>query len=640
MRPILLAFAAAMLANAADERSVREFLNRNHKAVRAVIKPADGCPISPLVSGAAIDGVLNTSDCSLRMFFPEARIGLRADAYEISVDDNRVLIVEMKGSGFEPDLYILDEQGYELSFDETSASDSIARAAVHVEAGTYYVVATSLSGLGSYTIQLSSQAPRMCVVAPITLGEDTTGAFDSSDCRLVDMAVGETNLTAVDGYLVQVSDKKVLKLSYSSPGASAFLALVSGDMDLVTASEEDGLAVESLASVSPGAYALFVVAMDDSGGPYTIGTSLQDIRPCAYGVLDAGATANGTLTADDCRDLDIFVPGDDPSLTDVWTFDVPERATVTVTMQSSEFDPYLSVTGASNRLLGVNGRTDASNATRVTLGLAPGRYSTMASTSGGSGAYTVQHQSSPPRNCEVLTLSPGTISGSITSNDCRVLDLVAPSSDSRLADAYRLVVPRKAVYTFAVVSDDFIPLLSIYGPGETLVYRHDPILGVETFRVMLAEGEYKVNIAAYFSTGAYRLTTTSAEPNACTSAGVVLTNGTYNGVLGTEDCAVSDVIPGVVSNSRIQYLTLVLADSAAVKFAVDSQAFPPTIVLLDEKLDFVDAAFNNRYTTHIELTSTLPAGTYNVAITSPLELEGPYILVTSSASEGPSQQVK
>ena len=269
MKPLFLAFAVVLLANAADERSVREFLSRPKKAA-PIVRPLEGCPTVALIPGAASAGILETSDCSLRTFFASARIGLRADLYEIRTEGDRVLTVEMTANGFEPDLYILDQEGYELSYDGTSATDGLAKAALHVEAGTYYVLATSLSGLGDYSVQLKSEAPRTCVAPTLELSQDVTGAFDAADCRLIDLAVGETSLTPVDGYLIRVSDKKVLSLAYSSSSNPALLLLIDSNLELVTATDEDGLSVQAVSSVSPGEYALFIAAMDESSGAYTI----------------------------------------------------------------------------------------------------------------------------------------------------------------------------------------------------------------------------------------------------------------------------------------------------------------------------------------------------------------------------------
>ena len=300
-------------------------------------------------------------------------------------------------------------------------------------------------------------------------------------------------------------------------------------------------------------------------------------------------------------------------------------------MRSTDFDPFVTVTGAKNQVLGWNGRTDVTNATRATLGLPPGRYNVMASSDGATGGYTVQYESNPPPNCEVLTLATGTISGVISQSDCRVLDLIAPSSDSRLADAYRLVVPVKGMYRFQVQANDLLPYLTIYAAGDIVVYRHSPISGPEEIRLLLPAGEYRIQVAAN-SPGPYQLTVSSTEPKVCAAAGSIPVEGTFAGALGAGDCTAGEVLSGVMSDSKIELVTLVLPERATLKVGVDSQAFPPILVLLDQNHEFVSAAFNTRYTTHTELTSTLPAGTYKIAITNPLELEGPYVLTTTSAA--------
>src|SRR5829696_8753192 len=76
MRVFSCLVAMATLAIAADERALRDFV---HSSTATVPRDVEGCSETDITIGSVVEGSLAITDCSLRLFNPGARIGLRTD---------------------------------------------------------------------------------------------------------------------------------------------------------------------------------------------------------------------------------------------------------------------------------------------------------------------------------------------------------------------------------------------------------------------------------------------------------------------------------------------------------------------------------------------------------------------------------
>src|SRR5829696_2795136 len=99
MRVFSCLVAMATLAIAADERALRDFV---HSSTATVPRHVEGCSETDITIGSVVEGSLAITDCSLRLFNPGARIGLRTDAYKLVVESNLVIQVRMDSEQFEP----------------------------------------------------------------------------------------------------------------------------------------------------------------------------------------------------------------------------------------------------------------------------------------------------------------------------------------------------------------------------------------------------------------------------------------------------------------------------------------------------------------------------------------------------------
>ena len=242
------------------------------------------------------------------------------------------------------------------------------------------------------------------------------------------------------------------------------LAISNGAGMILASSEMPDLNTTALASAVPDTYLVYVAALDEDYGDYKVISEIEDLRSCSSGAINPGESTNGELTSVDCRDLDIFVPGSDVSPTDPWKLDVKDRALVTLTLRSTQFDSFLGLANAENKAIAYNDDFEESPSTdsQIKMSLNPGQYSALVSRYEGTGAYTLNFSSEPLRACDIPLLGAGRVTGALAAQDCRVLDVVVPSADLTPADAFRLVVDAKGIYSFDVNSVSFLSVIRLY----------------------------------------------------------------------------------------------------------------------------------------------------------------------------------
>lgn len=631
----LAAFVAAYCAFAGgpatkDLRVARELVQANAgKAAGAKTAPrlADGCPLASLAIGDVMEGVLVSSDCSLRDFVEFGKVTSRADGFKLDVKEELIVSIDITASEFEPDVYVLGAFGQVLAYDITPAADRHATAYIHLIPGVYTVVASSTSiATGTYTIAVKGEIPRRCVVRQISTGQEVEGSFDQNDCRAIDLYPGMTDLRPLDILEFRVGERKVVNAVYDS-AIAGIIAIGSDDVGLLSVSGDDAVA---MASVNPGVYQVVVTPVELRSGGYKLTVRLSDLIPCIDGSINVGEIVNGSLTDTDCRSLDFFVPGSDSSRNDIWKFEVKDSpALVTLTQRSSEFDTFLEVIDRNFEVLEYNDDFELATAdSQVKMSLAPGTYRALASTADYSGgAYTLKYESEPLRSCSAPDLVEGTTEGALTADDCRVLDWFVPSSDTSTMDVYRFSIASKSVYSFDVTATGFSPEASIYDKDgqRTQTEVGDSTEPRVQFNRLLYPGEYRFSVGSWRGAGAYRLTSSSRPPKACDFAGDLPLNGAVEGKLEAEDCNATEVIPLGVTAAPADLWRLEVKERRTIQIELSSANLHfPWIVLFGADGKAIPSSSSR-------LQVTLTPGVYTVAITTGFNELGSYSLSTKGA---------
>ena len=67
--------------------------------IPAAPRHVEGCVEAEITPGSVVEGSLTINDCSLRLFDPNARIGLRTDAYKLVIDTSLIVQVRIESAG-------------------------------------------------------------------------------------------------------------------------------------------------------------------------------------------------------------------------------------------------------------------------------------------------------------------------------------------------------------------------------------------------------------------------------------------------------------------------------------------------------------------------------------------------------------
>jgi hypothetical protein len=642
MKAIVWALVSFMLASAAPrdvdkERALRDYLNTPSKT--AALRPnADGCIAANIQPGETIEGTIAATDCDLSQLIAGAPAMFRVDAFTFNVSRNSIVTVSLRSTDFEPIGLIVDGQGGILVDPPLSSDPSLSTASVHLPPGTYTAVAIALRGAGAYRLQLSAEEPRTCSQIAWRLDEEKAAAFSNTSCRGIDLAPFQTDTTPIDLYAIDNKDRKLISITYSSDTVQGATALVSSDLDVVNGMEP-ALSSTLRASVAPGQYMLGVAGL--SLGAYKLKAATEDLRPCASQTLNAAESASGQLDNTDCRVLDFFVPSGDDTPQDVWTFELPTRTIATLTMRSNVLDSYLTLVDRNQQILAENDDLDRQTLdSGVRISLPPGTYRALASEIDVvSGNYTLRLDTEAPRVCDTPALSSEKITGTLAAGDCRVFDIVAPSTDTGSADAYKLTVPASGVYGFDVSSAQFFATLRIYDSRGGVLFTRTASRATNlaaSFELLLVPGDYTVLISGGISgAGNYELAMTRREPKQCQASSTIASDDSSTRTLDSgSECRVKDVIPFTTSNAPVDLARIMVADGTTVGLQAESESFPPLVFVLDAQGRPAAAALNTRLSTTAQVEPRLPAGSHTVGVTTVLDLSGPYRLTSDSKQVG------
>jgi hypothetical protein len=202
------------------------------------------------------------------------------------------------------------------------------------------------NGKGAYTLSLSLTASCTPTVTPISIVGGTgsaNGSLSTTDCTLNDGSFYDVytfNGTAGQQIAIQMN------ASFDS-----FLFLVGPDGDELARDDNgSGGTNARIPAIVPGFGTAPSARLPQTGvyriiansaasgvtGSYTLLLSV-DTASCPSTAITVGQTVNGALASGDCR-----LPADS-SFIDVYTFSGAVGQTISVTMSSTDFDPYLFI---------------------------------------------------------------------------------------------------------------------------------------------------------------------------------------------------------------------------------------------------------------------------------------------------------
>lgn len=257
--------------------------------------------------GRSARGVLEPGDAELND-------GTWVDTYRPTLDRLTLVTLDMSADDFETYVFVVDAAGVTVAEGRSSVT-------LLLPPGEYAVLANNFEPLpdGEYAYELEMS----CEVFPaVGCGESVQGALDPEDFELEDG-------TWIETYTLTLTAPTRVTASMSAPGFDPYV-YVFDERDSILRQGEAPLDVV----LAPGVYLLDannLAVLPDGTYPYTL-----QLACAAAPTIACGRTVPGVLDASDPQ----FCDG---SRYDTYVVRLPSPATVSFTMTSDAFDPYVLV---------------------------------------------------------------------------------------------------------------------------------------------------------------------------------------------------------------------------------------------------------------------------------------------------------
>lgn len=209
--------------------------------------------------GQSVSGRLTSSSCT-------RADDSYAEYFRLAVPDRASVTITLRSDDFDAYLGILDARGESIDTDDDGAGGTDSRITKTLDAGTYYVMANTLSDgeTGAFTLTTSvGAAATTCTIdrprSTVALGQTVRGSLSSSSCRRGDDS-------HADVYRLVVSSAQTVAITMRSDDFDAFLVLQDARGDEVESDDDGAGDTDSRISLrlQPGTY--FIVANSLSSG--------------------------------------------------------------------------------------------------------------------------------------------------------------------------------------------------------------------------------------------------------------------------------------------------------------------------------------------------------------------------------------
>ena len=597
------------------------------------------CGVRVLRFNAEIDGLLNATGCRYMDIMAGSPDRSVTDSYLVSPTTRGVMgfILSSRSSWFVADLLLFDQQKRQLATKRYYGGASAVQILASVDPGNYYLYVRAVGEyVGEYRLGTSFEAPRDCTPRALILGQAVSGELLMTGCRVVDRTIPSADDSPQVSYTVKVerSGLLTLELIATFPLEAAVRLLNAAGAVVSTAQAKGGANSARIeAGVSPGVYAIEVRGLGTTQsyaptGSYILKTSIQDIVPrsCPARDLALNDTVSASLSAAGCRQLDVFPAGSSTALLDPYRITLTEAGALTVEMVSADLDSFVSLYDKNLSLIGSDNNSGGGKSARLMTSLNSGTYFIHASAADAkTGAYnlTVSFRPASAPACPVANLAlVGSAAGTLSASDCRVLDLVRPSSNTAYVDRYRVTLPQRGVLSLDLASSSFTPSVAVYDSRSSLLgSAFGSTRGSARLSVSLNPGEYAVwASSAGAQTGAYTLQSLFRP---MVGAGCLVVDvapgATAQGSLGDMNCLMLDLMAPSSDASFVSQYRITAPRRGILTLEMESPSLDPALRLNDAESRMIASNRTQRGSVARVVATVDPA---------------PYIVYASSAGTG------
>jgi len=487
------------------------------------------CPVLPLEAGIATDGALSSADCKAQDVLPAASLAsvadlgpLTAQVYSLTVPEpDGVLAIGVASTAFPPYVVVVNEKSEILGL-QTGTVTAPASLLISLKAGKYTVLAGSRNtAVGNYTIQGNIEPRRDCAGAEYKLGDPVNGDLSAPDCRVLDVVVPGVSQRRADVFKLNVTEYTIAGFQMGSNSFLPMLMLVNAKTGAViidgSTTNNNSLIAELFISLPPGEYQLLATSSTVSAGAYAMRSGLEPARTCTEERLDLPGSVRGALANSDCRLLDYIPFNGNFSFIRPYRIEVPNRALVTIDQSSTQFDSYLNLLRENKSFIAEDDDGGGNGNSRIVLLLNPGVYTILANSydEGETGAFDLRTAIAEPPNCAVADVAPGdSVSGSLTTTNCRIREMILEQASAFVAKQYRITLTETSNLALELTGNNFTVGLALFDDQSRSLELNaeQPQATAVRGRAKLLAGTYTVLVySSDFRLGSFTLKT-SLQP--------------------------------------------------------------------------------------------------------------------------------
>ncbi len=357
-------------------------------------------------------------------------------------------------------------------------------------------------------------------------------------------------------------------------------------------------------------------------------------QSCAVREIGVNDSAAASLASTDCR-LREAIPGARGDMyADPYRVTLSNGGVLTIELASTDLDAYLYVYSLAYTRLAYNDNASAlSRDSKIVVGLDAGTYLLVATSRAVStGAYTLRTSLASRASCPAAELRlDEEARGELAATDCRMLDAVAPSTDTSSADAYRVTLARRGVLRALMKSSSFSPYLELLDADSHGVTYYDADGDPEAeILVSLEPGTYTLlaSSSVLEGAGAYTLKAALEDLRTCEVRAIGPDETVTGELLYDSDCGFLDLDVPSDDQTPVDVYRLTLPQAGVVTVDLASPDFDAYLFVLDSRGRLVGANDNSGGGTNSRVVASLAAETYYIWANSYGD-EGRYALKTS-----------
>lgn len=612
-------------------------------AVVGIAYPAFGltkCPSDALDGQASIDARLDASSCRLREFIPGDQSENPTRLYVFEVVRRGVLTIEASSNEVDTVLLITNPRFIRTGLnDDREQGRTDSRLVLSLTPDTYYIYVISKRGTGAFTLRASFSEEPPCQIRD--LPPDThTGTLAAGACRLLDGFAPSDLSFPADIFQFRIEGNKVVTALMESRAVDSLLVLADSKTGQVIAFDDDGGGGSNalvLTSLPTGEYAL--IAAGSVPGAYTLGVRVEDPRPCQARDIGFGDQVSGTLSAEDCRLLDLDAPEDTPLRTDLYRVQVQEPGIITADITAGQFPAAVLLLDADRKILATAAESVPlrPQTVRMETSVRPGQYFIgVTHRELQAGPYQLTAAFDRARRCDPAPLDPpAQTTGNLANSGCRFQDLLPHSQDTTIAVPYRVTLAQPAQLTVEMTSTNVDSYVWILDSTGRVIADDDNSAGGSNARlaVRLLPGTYTVIAnSARIQTGSYSFRVAAAEPRACDSRPLPF-GETATGQLATDDCLVRDVMVNSARPVQARIHWFDVAEAGTITVDAGSFAFAPHLILVDAEAKRIteDVLDSRQVAGAARIRRALAPGRYGIVVSATAGVAGEYLIRASLA---------